>query len=106
LDPTATEMLTYAAMENKNSVETLKYTVIDDYGQQARFPGKVVINVLRHGPIILSLEAAPSEIGYGRGTAVRILFSEPTNMPSENVIGGLVEFFPPIASRLALEWES
>jgi class 3 adenylate cyclase len=27
-------------------------------------------------------------------------------MPPENVLGGVVEFLPPIASRLALEWES
>jgi class 3 adenylate cyclase len=106
LDPTKTEVLTYAAKENKNSVETLKYTVIDDYGQLARFPGNVLIHVLRHGPKILTLEAVRSEIGYDRGSAVRIIFSEPTNRPLENVIGGVVEFFPPIANRLALEWES
>jgi hypothetical protein len=106
LDPTNTEVLTYAAMENKNSVETLKYTVTYDYGQLARFPGKVLINILRHGPTVLTLEATPSEIGYDRGSAVRILFSEPTNMPPENELGGVVEFLPPIANRLALEWES
>jgi class 3 adenylate cyclase len=103
----SSEQAIYMAEENAHSVEILKYTVRDEYGQLGQFPGTVVINVLRHGPTVMALEAVPHEEGYQRGSIIRIVFSEPTNMPLINEkTDAVVEFQPPIARRFALEWES